>query len=141
MILHVVDGSDADPRAQLAAVRGVLAEIGAEDVPELVVVNKADVADPIVVEGLRLRERGCVVVSARTGAGIPELLAALEQRLPRRDREIHALVPYSRGDLVARAHELGEVIGEEHAADGITLHARVPASLAAELAAFNGHPG
>ncbi|HKB29825.1 MAG TPA: GTPase HflX [Streptosporangiaceae bacterium] len=141
VILHVVDGSDADPKAQLAAVRGVLAEIGAEGVPELVVINKADVADPIVVEGLRLRERGSVVMSARTGAGVPELLTALEERLPRRDREMRVLVPYSRGDLVARAHELGEVIGEEHAADGITLHARVPAQLAAELAAFNGHLG
>jgi GTPase len=140
LILHVVDGSDADPRAQLAAVREVLAEIGAGGVPELVVVNKADVADPITIEGLRLRERGCVVVSCRTGAGFSELLAAIEQQLPRHDREIRALVPYSRGDLVARAHELGEVIGEDHAADGITLHARVPARLAAELAAFNGHP-
>ncbi len=139
LILHVVDGSDADPRAQLAAVRGVLAEIGAGGVPELVVVNKEDVADPITIEGLRLRERGCVVVSCRTGSGVPDLLAVLDQRLPRRDREVHALVPYSRGDLVARAHELGEVIGEEHAADGITLHARVPAPLAAQLAALNGH--
>ncbi len=141
LILHVVDGSDADPKAQLAAVRGVLAEIGAEGVPELVVVNKADVADPIMVEGVRLRERGAVVVSARTGEGMPELLAALEQRLPRRDREIRVLVPYLRSDLVARAHELGEVLGEEHAADGIRLHARVPAALAAQLAAFNGHLG
>ncbi len=140
LILHVVDGSDADPRAQLAAVREVLAEIGAGGVPELVVVNKADLADPITIEGLRLRERGCVVVSCRTGAGFSELLAAIDQQLPRHDREIRALVPYSRGDLVARAHELGEVIGEDHAADGITLHARVPARLAAELAAFNGHP-
>ncbi len=141
VILHVVDGSDADPKAQLAAVRGVLAEIGAGGVPELVVVNKADVADPITVEGLRLRERGCVVVSARTGQGVPELLAALEPRLPRHDHEVRALVPYSRGDLVARAHELGEVIGAEHAVDGIALHARVPARLAAELAPFNGHRG
>src|SRR5260370_13407341 len=55
VILHVVDGSDADPKAQLAAVRGVLAEIDAAGVPELVVINKADVADPILVAGLRLR--------------------------------------------------------------------------------------
>ncbi|MGE5286485.1 MAG: GTPase HflX [Micromonosporaceae bacterium] len=141
VIVHVVDGSDADPHAQLKAVREVLAEIGAGNVPELVVVNKADVADPITVKGLTLRERGCVVASARTGGGIGELLAAIESRLPRRDQEVRAVVPYSRGDLIARAHELGEVLAEHHAADGITLHARVPAQLAAELAAFNGHAG
>ena len=75
LILHVVDGSDADPRAQIAAVRDVLGQIGAGDLPELVVINKADAADPIVVEGLRLAERESVVVSARTGAGIDDLLA------------------------------------------------------------------
>src|ERR1700733_12740638 len=67
LILHVVDGSDADPAAQIAAVREVLAEIGVGDVPEIVVINKADQADPIEVEGLRLAERGAVVVSAHTG--------------------------------------------------------------------------
>src|SRR5262252_7421980 len=63
LILHVVDGSDADPQAQLSAVREVLAEIGAADVPEIVVINKADIADPIEVKGLQAKERGCVVVS------------------------------------------------------------------------------
>ncbi len=141
LILHVVDGSDADPRAQLAAVREVLAEIGASDVPELVVINKADAADPITIETVELRERGCVVASARTGQGVDELLAAVESRLPRRDQEVWAVVPYSRGDLISRAHELGEVLTEQHAADGTMLHARVPPPLAAELAAFNGQAG
>jgi GTP-binding protein HflX len=141
VILHVVDGSDADPRAQVAAVRDVLAQIGASDVPELVVINKADVADPITIKGIMLRERGAVVVSARTGEGMDELLDAIEGMLPRRDREVRAMVPYHRGDLIARAHELGEVLTEHHAADGITLHARVPAPLAAELAAADGKAG
>ncbi len=126
VILHVVDGSDADPRAQIAAVREVLAEIGAADVPELIVINKADVADPIVVGALRQRQPGSVVVSARSGAGLPDLLYALERGLPRRDREVRTVVPYGRADLIARAHELGEVLDEQHEADGITLHARVP---------------
>ena len=104
LILHVVDGSDADPQAQIAAVREVLGEIGAGRVPELVVINKADAADPIEVEGLRLKERGSVVVSARTGAGLDDLAAAIEAALPQRDREVTAVVPYGRGDLVARAH-------------------------------------
>jgi GTP-binding protein HflX len=138
LILLVVDGSDANPAAQLSAVRAVLAEIGAGSVPELVVINKADVADPITVEGMRRREPGSLVVSARSGAGLDELRATVEQRLPRFDRVVHALVPYHRGDLVARAHEQGEVLAERHDADGTVLHARVPPPLAAELAAFNG---
>ena len=135
LILHVVDGSDADPQAQITAVREVLAEIGAAGVPELVVINKADAADPIDVKGLRLRERTSIVVSARTGAGIGDLLAAIEEALPRRDREITALIPYDRSGLVARAHQEGEVLSQRHCADGTELTARVPPSLAAELAA------
>jgi GTP-binding protein HflX len=133
LILHVVDGSDADPQAQITAVREVLAEIGAGDVPEIVVVNKADAADPIEVKGLRLRERTSLVVSARTGAGIGDLMAVLEDALPR-EGEVTALVPYGRADLVARAHEEGEVLSLQHGPDGTELTARVPPGLAAELA-------
>ncbi len=136
LVLHVVDGSDADPQAQIAAVREVLADIGAGDVTELVVINKSDAADPIVVEGLRLRERGSIVVSAATGAGVADLLAALERELPRRDREVRAVVPYDRGDLVARAHEEGEVLRASHGPDGTALLARVPPALAAEFERF-----
>ena len=90
--------------------REVLREIGADDVAELVVINKSDVADPIAVQAVMQRERNCVVVSAQTGAGIGELLAALEGALPRHDtRGMHGL-PYERGDLLARAHEEGEVL-------------------------------
>jgi GTP-binding protein HflX len=133
LILHVVDGSDADPRAQLAAVREVLGQIGASNVPELVVINKADAADPIDLEGLRLAERGAVVVSARTGAGIAELQHEVERLLPRRDREISVMIPYERGDLLSRAHQEGEVLNVAHGQDGTELVARVPPGLAAEL--------
>jgi GTP-binding protein HflX len=133
LILHVVDGSDADPRAQIAAVREVLAEIGIGDVPEIVVINKADQADPIEVEGLRLAERGAVVVSARTGDGIDGLLRELDRLLPRRDTEVVVTVPYDRGDLVSRAHQEGEVLAVRHGTDGTELTARVPPGLAAEL--------
>jgi GTP-binding protein HflX len=136
LILHVVDGSDADPRAQLAAVREVLGQIGGAEVPELVVVNKADAADPIALEGLRLAERQSVVVSARTGAGIPELLAELERLLPRHQREISVILPYERGDLLSRAHAEGEVLAVRHGQDGTELTARVPLGLAAELNQF-----
>ena len=137
LILHVVDGSDPDPEAQITAVRDVLAEIGAAEVPELIVINKSDAADPIVVERLRHREKNCVLISARTGAGLDELRDVLEEALPHRDREVRALVPYSRGDLVARAHEEGEVTRVGHGADGTELEARVPPALAAELEQFS----
>ena len=136
LILHVVDGSDADPQAQLAAVRTVLAEIGAQDVPELVVINKIDDADPLTVKALLTQQRGAVAVSARTGEGLPELRTALEQALPERDRLVRASVPYSRGDLVARAHAAGEVTRAEHGPDGTFIEARVPPELAYELRRF-----
>src|SRR5713101_4117508 len=69
LILHVVDGSDADPQAQIAAVREVLGQIGAGQVPELVAVNKSDAADPVITGGLLRREHSAVLVSARTGDG------------------------------------------------------------------------
>ncbi len=136
LILHVVDGSDADPLAQLSAVREVLTEIGADKVPELVVINKIDNADPLALKALQLRERGAVLVSARTGAGIDELRAAIEENLPARDRLVRATVPYSRSDLVARAHAAGEVSKTEHGPDGTFLEARVPPELAADLAEY-----
>jgi hypothetical protein len=136
LILHVVDGSDADPRAQISAVREVLGEIGAGDVPELVVINKADAAEPIELDGLRRAERGSVVVSARTGAGIDELLAGIERLLPRHDRQVSVTVPYDRGDLVSRAHQEGEVLTVRHGQEGTELTARVPPGLAAELDRF-----
>jgi GTPase len=134
LILHVVDASDADPFAQLKAVREVLAEIGAGDVPELVVINKADAAGSLAIKGLCLAERGAVVVSAQTGSGLPALLSRIEDELPRRDAEVSALVPYGRSDLVARAHQEGEVLAVTHCAEGTRLTARVPPELAAQLA-------
>jgi GTPase len=138
LILHVVDGSDDDPAAQIAAVREVLAEIGAEKVPELIVVNKIDAADGVQLSGLRAREKGSLAVSAKTGEGLAELWAAIEERLPRPEIEVKLVVPYSRGDLMARAHSTGEVLAFSHVEDGTLLEARVPAGLAAELLAAAG---
>ncbi len=135
LIIHVVDGSDAEPEAQLAAVRTVLAEIGAANVPELVVVNKIDAADPVIVQGLSAREPGSLSISAMTGAGLTALREAVEAALPRLDVQVRVTVPYSRGDLVARAHAEGEVLAAEHVEDGTLLEARVPPGLAAQLEA------
>ena len=140
LIVHVVDGSDTDPFAQLVAVREVLKDIDAQAVPELVVINKVDVADPDVVDSVMRAEqrRGnrVVLVSARTGAGIPELIAALDELVPRIDVCIDVLVPFNDGRLVARIHELGEVLTEEHTGDGTHITAKVPRRVAGELAEY-----
>ncbi len=133
LVVHVVDGSHADPIAQVNAVREVLAEIDAASVTELIVVNKVDAASEETLLWLRRALPGAVFVSARTGAGIAELRAEIEQRLPRPTVEVRACVPYDQGGLVSRVHEHGELLAEEHTPDGTAIHARVGASLAAEL--------
>ena len=136
LILHVVDGSHPDPEGQIAAVREVFAEIGADKVPELIVINKADVADPMVIARLRQREPHSVVVSARTGEGVTDALAAVEADLPRPGIAFEALLPYERGDLLNRIHEHGEVERIEHTGDGTVVHGRVHADLAGELTPY-----
>ncbi|WP_112465861.1 GTPase HflX [Streptomyces triticisoli] len=136
LILHVVDGSHPAPEEQLAAVREVIKDVGATDVPEIVVINKADAADPLVLQRLLRIEKHSIAVSARTGRGIPELLALIDSELPRPAVELEALVPYTHGKLIARAHTEGEVISEEHTAEGTLLKARVHEELAAELAPY-----
>jgi GTP-binding protein HflX len=136
LIVHVVDGSHPDPFAQLAAVRSVLADVGGLDIPEIVTVNKIDLADPDVLERLRRLEPTARFVSARTGQGIPELRAVIEAGLPRPEFEVDVVVPYDRGDLIARAHAVGEVLTEEHTSEGTHLHALVGPALAAEIRAL-----
>ncbi|MXM67790.1 GTPase HflX [Streptomyces sp. HUCO-GS316] len=136
LILHVVDGSHPAPEEQLAAVREVITDVGATDVPEIVVINKADAADPLVLQRLLRIEKRSIAVSARTGLGIDELLALIDMELPRPSVEIEALVPYTHGKLVARAHTEGEVISEEHTPEGTLLKARVHEELAADLAPY-----
>ncbi len=136
LILHVVDGSHPDPEGQIVAVREVLAEIGADKVPELIVINKADAADPMVLARLRQREPHSVVVSAKTGEGIEEALGLVESELPRPDVDFHVLLPYERGDLINRLHQQGEIDSMEHTGEGTVVHGRANEDLAAELAAY-----
>ena len=111
----------------------VIAE--ANRLPARIVLNKADLADPGDLAGLRTRYPGAVAVSARTGAGIEELRDRVAELLPRPTVRVEVLVPYSRGDLVSRAHATGEVIEEEHTGAGTLLTALVDQTLAAELSA------
>ncbi|MEZ5202182.1 MAG: GTPase HflX [Micropruina glycogenica] len=136
LLLHVVDGSDPDPEGQIRAVRTVLGEIGASDVAEQLVINTIDRADAAALTALRSQYPDAVFVSARTGAGLPELKERVEQRLPRPSVAVRALVPYDRGDLVNKIHQFGEFVSQEHTPDGTLLDVRVNPDLAAELAAF-----
>ncbi|MBL8930213.1 MAG: GTPase HflX [Kineosporiaceae bacterium] len=135
LVLHVVDGSHADPEGQLAAVRTVLAEVGASAVREIVVINKVDAADADQVERLLRREKGSVAVSARSGVGFEELAEVIATELPRPSIEIDLVVPYQRGDLISRVHSEGEVLGTEHHENGTRLQARVRPDLADALRA------
>lgn len=136
LLLHVVDGSDPDPFGQVNAVRAVLAEVGAANVAEQLVINKTDAAQADVLLALRGAYPDAVLVSARSGDGIDGLLARVEERLPRPEVEIRALVPYARGDLIDRIHTSGEFVSADHTAAGTLVVARVNADLAGELAAF-----
>ncbi|AVH95095.1 MULTISPECIES: GTPase HflX [Streptomyces] len=136
LILHVVDGSHPAPEEQLAAVREVFRDVGAVNVPEIVVINKADAADPLVLQRLLRMEKHSIAVSARSGQGIEELLALIDAELPRPKVEIEALVPYTQGGLVSRVHAEGELESEEHTPEGTLLKARVHEELAALLAPF-----
>jgi GTP-binding protein HflX len=137
LVLHVVDGSHPDPAAQLAAVREVFGEIGALGVPEIVVVNKADVADPAFLRRLATSEPEAIAVSARTGAGLDELRERVAAVLPRPDIEVALLVPYNRGDLVARLHTHGEVVAVEHVLAGTRIEARIPAWMVGEVGQYD----
>ena len=134
LVLHVVDASHPDPEGQISAVRRVFADIpGAMDVPEVIVLNKADIADQSVVARLRSREVHSVVVSAHTGEGIDELLALIADQLPRPGVQVDVVIPYGRGDLISRVHEKGEIETEQHTEHGTAIRAKVDAALAAEL--------
>jgi GTP-binding protein HflX len=120
MLLHVVDAASADPRAQMQAVRSVLEEIGAGEVPELIVINKADRA-PATATALHAELEGSVVISAAAGTGIDALLRALGDRLRLADVIVTLKIPHERGDLVAAAHREGEVLDVRHDDDGAVV--------------------
>jgi len=137
LLLHVVDASHPDPEGQIAAVRAVLADVDAERVPELIVLNKTDLAEPFAVERLRHAHRDVVAVSARTGEGMDELMQRISDLIPRPDVPLDLVVPYARGEIVARLHAPdAEILATEHAEDGTHLRVVVRPALAAELAEF-----
>ncbi|HEV7419663.1 MAG TPA: GTPase HflX [Mycobacterium sp.] len=140
LLVHVVDGSDANPLAQINAVRQVVNEVLREyDVappPELLVVNKTDAASGLMLAQLRRALPDAVFVSAHTGDGLDRLRSRMGELVVPTDTTVDVTIPYDRGDLVARVHADGRVDATEHTADGTRIKARVPVALAAGLREF-----
>jgi GTPase len=134
LLVHVVDSAADDPEEQIEAVRTVLAEIGADRVPELLAFNKADVSR----EAKRLSERypGSVEMSALTGDGIDLLLQAVGDRLRALAQVVELVIPYDRGDVLAAIHREGEVLVETHEATGARIRVRVDDAGAARFREF-----
>lgn len=140
LIVHVVDGTDSDPMGQIRTVHEVIAQVEASSIPELIVFNKVDLLseeDQVTLRGL---VPGSLLISARTGLGFEELEAKIAELLPRPDVEFVGVVPYSRGDLVSRAHLSGKVLELEYVEAGTRLKALVKQDLAAELLQFATQP-
>ncbi len=133
LIVHVVDGSHADPFEQIKAVRLVIDEIGGKDIPEIIAINKVDIADPNVIMEILRKEPNSYAFSVRTGFGVEGLLHAIESSLPRPSVEINVVIPYDRGDLVHAIHERGEIFSEQYIAEGTSIHARVDGGLAQRI--------
>jgi len=135
VIVHVVDGAHPDPAAQLATVRDVIGEVGARDLPEIVVFNKSDLVDDDQRLLLRGLEPDAVFVSARTGEGIDLLLDRIAAALPHPDVELELLVPYDRGDLVSLAHARARVIETRYDERGTWLTLMATQRVAEQLKA------
>lgn len=137
LILHVVDASHPDPEGQIAAVRSVFTEVDARKVPEIIVLNKVDVADPFVVERLKQKEPRHAVVSTRTGQGIAELLEDISRSIPRPGVRLELLIPYERGEMINKLHNSdSEILSLEHEENGTRVVVMVREGLAAELESF-----
>ena len=134
-LIHVVDAAAPDPEAQIAAVREVLAEIDAETVPELLVVNKVDIA-PGEAKEIVTDHQGSVAVSAVTGEGIEHFLHVLGDRLRALTSVIELVVPYGRGDVLAAIHREGEVVSTTEESTGMRVRARLSDASTGRLSDF-----
>jgi GTP-binding protein HflX len=137
LLLLVVDGTDNDPAGQLAAVREVLLEIDAGGIPELVVVNKVDSMSEIARRRLQNLYPGAVLISALKGVGLEEMLGRVADLVEQPMVTLTLEIPYDRGDLVAAAHRVGDVVEEKHDDQGTILEVRIPESARGQFAAFS----
>jgi GTPase len=143
LLVHVVDGSDANPMAQISAVRQVINDVVADRngtaPPELLVVNKIDAAGDLALAKLRRALPEAVFVSARTGDGLDRLRQRMSEMVEPTDVAVDVTIPYGRGDLVAKVHSDGRVDAAEHTEHGTRIKGFVPAGLAAGLRDFATH--
>jgi GTPase len=121
LLVHVVDGASDFAEEQIAAVRDVLVEIEADQVPELLVFNKADLPGSRAKDLAKLYE-GSVWVSAKTGENLDEVIGAIADRLRSRDRVLTLQLPLDRGDLLAAAHREGDVLDTSVSDEGVLIH-------------------
>jgi len=136
LLLHIVDAAADDPEQQIGSVRETLQEIGAHELPELLVLNKIDVADPIAVSRLQALHPEAVAVSAAQGTGLDELRERLELLLVKTSIDFDILVPFDRGEVVSLIHRVGEVLSESHEPEGTRIKGRVPARYASAVEGF-----
>jgi GTP-binding protein HflX len=138
LILHVVDGS-ADEDELLAmtrAVQDVLVEIGAGEVPQLLVLSKADLIDEDRRSELARRHPDAVLVSAHSGEGIEALSARIEQEFERTLTDVELLIPYGEGGRLAELHEVSGELEREETDQGVRIRARLPVPVAARYERF-----
>jgi GTP-binding protein HflX len=121
LLVHVVDGASDHAEEQIASVRDVLVEINADQVPELLVFNKADLPGSRAKDLAKLYE-GSVWVSAATGENLDVFINAIGERLRSHDRVLTLQLPLDRGDLLAAAHREGDVLDTSISDDGVLIH-------------------
>ena len=137
ILVHVLDAASPNLAAQREAAERVLADLDCATKPTLVVYNKADIVNNLeAIDRMAAHDPHAVVISATKTWGFSLLLEQLQQLLERGLVEISELLPLTAADVVSLAHERGEVVSEQYQEDGIQLHARVPADLAARIRAF-----
>jgi GTPase len=129
LVLHVVDGSMTDDELDemTTAVNDVLAEIGADELPMELVVNKIDAVDPLARRRLANRYPGALQISAETGEALDELRSRIADRFAERFELVRMLVPYEDGAKLAELYSLGPPIDERvDGPDGVFIRARLP---------------
>ena len=137
LIVHVVDAAHPDPAGQIATVRDVIGEVGARDIPELVVFNKADLVDARgAPRAARPRARTRCSPRRAPARASPTCSTAIARMLPDPAVEVDLLVPYDRGDVVSTLHETGRVLSVGYVEDGTRIRALASPEQAAQLAEF-----
>ena len=134
LLLHVVDVSDEDWQVQAETVDKVIAQLGAQDIPRLMVYNKADKCDPDVIPFFRPDEG--VKISAKTGEGVDALLAAIEKALGKGKHRVRLCIPYSDGAVLDMLHREAQIESTDYAAEGTVVEAVVDDKTCGRVSAY-----